>query len=336
MLRGFSPSQDRISSISRFSTASQHSIVLRPGRLTLKETNSLWIACSKLQDISSFSSPEPYLYSTFTMAVPKDKSWLAAQFSTRKIMFYIIFHGLHVFLFVLGWWLQAHQILLAPLNTLTFSVWMSRGAGLCLTADVLLILLPMCRNLLKVVRPKIKWLPLDESQWFHRQVAYSMLFWTIVHTAAHYVNFFNVERSQIRKQAAVQIHYTEAGGITGHVMLLCMMLMYTTSHAKIRQQSYETFWYTHHLFIPFFLAMYTHATGCFVRDSVEPYSPLAKKYWAHCIGYNGWRWELLGGAIYLCERLWRELRSRRETEIIKVVKHPYGRFDHRLIALYKC
>lgn len=189
----------------------------------------------------------------------------------------------------------------------------------------MIILLPMCRNILKVIRPKIKWLPLDESQWFHRQVAYSMLLWTAVHTASHYVNFFNVERSQIRKEAAVQIHYAQAGGITGHVMLLCMLLMYTTSHAKIRQQSYETFWYTHHLFIPFFLAMYTHATGCFVRDSVEPHSPFAKQYWTHCIGYNGWRWELVGGGLYLCERVWREIRSRRETEIIKVVKHPFGK-----------
>lgn len=265
------------------------------------------------------------------MAVAKRKSWLAAQFSPGKIVFYASFHGLHIFLFVLGWWLQVREVRLAPLNTLQFSVWMSRGAGLCLTVDTLLILLPMCRNILKVIRPKIKWLPLDESQWFHRQVAYSMLLWTAVHTASHYVNFFNVERSQVRKEAAVQIHYAQAGGITGHVMLLCMMLMYTTSHAKIRQQSFETFWYTHHLFIPFFLAMYTHATGCFVRDSVEPYSPFAKHYWTHCIGYNGWRWELIGGGLYLCERVWREIRSRRATEIIKVVKHPYGNFVELLV-----
>lgn len=267
------------------------------------------------------------------MAIQGRKSWLASQVTPSKITFYTLFHGLHVFLFVLGWWLQVRDPRLAPLNTLQFSVWMSRGAGLCLTVDTLLILLPMCRNILKVVRPKIKWLPLDESQWFHRQVAYSMLLWTIVHTASHYVNFFNVERSQIRKEAAVQIHYTQAGGITGHVMLLCMLLMYTTSHAKIRQQSYETFWYTHHLFIPFFLAMYTHATGCFVRDSVEPHSPFAKLYWTHCIGYNGWRWELVGGGLYLCERVWREIRSRRQTEIIKVVKHPFGKLVMILVAI---
>lgn len=255
----------------------------------------------------------------------KQPSWLAKQFTLRKITFYTIFHGLHLFLFIYGWYKQASDQRLAPLNTLKFSVWFSRGAGLCLSLDTMIILLPMCRNLLRYIRPKIRWLPLDESQWFHRQVAYTMLFWTIVHVAAHYVNFFNVERGQVRKEAAVQIHYTQAGGITGHVMLLCMLLIYTTAHAKIRQQSYETFWYTHHLFVPFLLAMYTHATGCFVRDSAKPYSPFAgNPFWNHCIGYQSWRWELVGGAIYLCERVYREIRARRQTEIIKVVRHPYG------------
>lgn len=128
--------------------------------------------------------------------------------------------------------------------------------------------------------------------------------------------------------SAVQIHYTEAGGITGHVMLFCMLLMFTTAHAKIRQQSYETFWYTHHLFIPFLLALYTHATGCFVRDSKEPFSPFAgSPFWNHCIGYEGWRWELWGGGIYLAERIYREISSRRPTHITKVIRHPYDAME---------
>jgi NADPH oxidase len=169
---------------------------------------------------------------------------------------------------------------------------------------------------------------LDESQWFHRQCAYALLFFTILHVSAHYVNFFNVERSQIRPETAVQIHYTQAGGITGHIMLLCMLFMYTSAHHRIRQQSFETFWYTHHLFIPFLLGMYTHATNCFVRDTKDPFSPFAgQPFWTHCIGYEGWRWELFGGGLYLIERLYREIRARRETEICTVVRHPYDTME---------
>ncbi|ESZ91337.1 NADPH oxidase [Sclerotinia borealis F-4128] len=253
---------------------------------------------------------------------------LSGQLQGTKLMFNFLFHGFHVGLFALGWYKQAADPRLAALNSLTFSVWISRGAGLVLSVDVAMILLPMCRNILKYIRPKVKFLPLDESQWFHRQVAYSLLFWTIVHVAAHYVNFFNVEKTQIRPVTAIQIHYTEAGGITGHIMLLCMMLMYTTAHAKIRQQSFETFWYTHHLFIPFLLAIYTHATGCFVRDTADPFSPFAgENFWAHCLGYEGWRWELWGGGLYFCERVYREIRSRRETQIVRVVRHPYDAME---------
>jgi NADPH oxidase len=103
--------------------------------------------------------------------------------------------------------------------------------------------------------------------------------------------------------------------------------MYTTAHHKIRQQSFETFWYTHHLFIPFLLGLYTHATGCFVRDTVQPFSPFdSKNFWTHCIGYEGWRWELWGGGLYFMERVYREIRARKETKIVRVVRHPYGQY----------
>ena len=94
--------------------------------------------------------------------------------------------------------LQATNVALAPLNTLKFSVWISRGAGLVLAFDGGLILIPMLRNIIRVVRPKLAWLfPADENIWFHRQVAYSMAFWAMVHTTAHYVNFINVERTRM-------------------------------------------------------------------------------------------------------------------------------------------
>ncbi|CAK7239358.1 MAG: hypothetical protein STHCBS139747_000788 [Sporothrix thermara] len=246
------------------------------------------------------------------------------QFTASKLIFHFLFWGLHIGLFAFGWWKQDHDPRLAGLNTLTFSVWISRGAGLVLTVDGMLILLPVCRTLVRIVRPKLRFLPLDENLWFHRQVAYAMVIFAAIHTAGHYVNFYNVEKTQIRPVTAVQIHYTQPGGITGHVMLLCMLLMYTTAHHRIRQQSFETFWYTHHLFIPFMLGLYTHTVGCFVRDTADGFSPFAgSQYWAHCIGYQGWRWELFTGTAYLFERLYREVRARRETRITRVVRHPY-------------
>lgn len=111
-------------------------------------------------------------------------------------------------------------------------------------------------------------------------------------------------------------------------MLFCMLLMYTTAHHKIRQQCFEAFWYTHHLALIFILALYTHATGCFVRDTPEPFSPFdTEQFWKHCIGYQSWRFTLWTFGIYFVERVWREIRARKHTEITKVVKHPYGAME---------
>jgi len=55
----------------------------------------------------------------------------------------------------------------------------------------------MLRNCLRVLRPILSMIiPIDEGIWFHKQVAYSMAFWSAVHTTAHYVNFINVERTR--------------------------------------------------------------------------------------------------------------------------------------------
>ena len=125
--------------------------------------------------------------------------------------FNLVWYGVQLFLFAYGWYSQVSSFVaiarqdddwpqetnpqLVGLNTLKYSVWISRGAGLVLSLDGGLILVPMLRNLIRLVRPKLTWLfPAHENIWFHRQIAYSMAFWAMVHTTAHYINFMNVER----------------------------------------------------------------------------------------------------------------------------------------------
>ncbi|KAI0756885.1 NADPH oxidase [Daedaleopsis nitida] len=263
------------------------------------------------------------------------ESWFQREFlQPRRLAFNVIWYGIHLFLFGYGWYSQETNKKLFALNQLTWSVWTSRGAGLVLAFDGAMILVPMLRNIIRVVRPRLTWLfPADENIWFHRQVAYSMAFWAMVHTTAHYVNFFNVERTQVRAELALDIHYKQPGGITGHFMLLIMVLMYTTAHHKVRNQCFEAFWYTHHLAFFFMLGLYTHATGCFVRDSVDPdYIPTFPFYSTeHCLGYLSWRFTIWPGIIYFGERVWREIRARRATRLSKVLVHPSGAMELRIV-----
>ncbi|GAA5908982.1 hypothetical protein JCM5296_002101 [Sporobolomyces johnsonii] len=247
------------------------------------------------------------------------------ELSGRRLFWNIFFYVGHLAVFVYGWEKQERDPRLAGLNSLKFSVWISRGAGLCLGVDGLFIVLPVLRNVLRVLRPGLTWLvPLDENIWFHRQFAYSILFWAIVHTTAHYVNFFNVEKTQIRTETAWAIHYTQPGGFTGHVMLLLMFFIYTTAHFKIRQQCFEAFWYTHHLVVLFLICLYVHAVGCFVRGALPGQE-------VRCLGYHSWVWAIWGGLAYSLERLVREIRSRRSTKIVGVLMHPGGAMELRFV-----
>lgn len=139
--------------------------------------------------------------------------------------------------------------------------------------------------------------------------------------------------TEVRPVIALDIHYKQAGGITGHFMLLIMVLMYTTAHHKIRNQCFEAFWYTHHLAFFFMIGLYAHATGCFVRDSPDPeYIPTFPFYGTeHCLGYMSWRYTIWPGIIYFGERMYREIRARRATRLSKVLVHPSGAMELRIV-----
>ena len=74
------------------------------------------------------------------------------------------------------------------------------------------------------------------------------------------------------------------------------------------------------------LALYSHATGCFVRDTAKAeYISTFPFYSAdHCLGYESWRFTIWPGILYLGERVYREIRARRETKLECVLVHPSG------------
>jgi len=234
-----------------------------------------------------------------------------ADWSPRRILFYIVWGAVHLGLFAKGWTSQMFDKELDNLNVLRFSVWASRGAGLVLGFDCAFILVPLCRNSVRLARSSFlnKLIPMDENIFIHKMTAYCMLIFTCVHVMAHYVNFWTLET--IGLVPANTIHYKTWAGTTGHLMLLIMMLMYTTAAQKMRNQCFEAFWYTHHLGLIFIFLAMMHGYGCFVKSMFDL-----------CKGYMTWRFVIVGYYLYLIERLFREYRAREKTYISKVVCHP--------------
>jgi NADPH oxidase len=111
-----------------------------------------------------------------------------------------------------------------------------------------------------------------------------------------------------------------------------ILFRYSTAHKKIRNQCFEAFWYTHHLAFFFMIGLYTHATGCFVRDSPNPdYIDTFPFYSTkHCLGYESWRFTIWPGILYFGERVYREIRARRATTLERVLVHPSGAMEFRI------
>jgi len=80
------------------------------------------------------------------------------------------------------------------------------------------------------------------------------------------------------------------------------------------------------------IALYTHATGCFVRDSVLPDYIATFPFYSteHCLGYLSWRFIIWPGILYFGERVWREVRARQPTKLSKLLVHPSGAMELRI------
>ncbi|KAF8929805.1 ferric reductase NAD binding domain-containing protein [Dissophora ornata] len=242
--------------------------------------------------------------------------------TTRRYLFFITWFLLHVMLFIFGVLRVMLDKNLSNLNIpLNYSLWIARGGGMCLIWDCSIILLPVCRNILRILRVSFinKLIPIDENIWFHKITAYSILFCTTVHAIGHYVNFFKMDRLHREdpggyfQQSAAELLYKSPAGITGHIMLLCMVLMYTTAKHTGRNKSFETFWYTHHLAFVMLGALMFHGIGCIVRDKDGV-----------CRGYKSYRYLAIGYCLYILERFIRAWRARLDTRLVKAIQHPAG------------
>ncbi|KAJ3047721.1 hypothetical protein HK097_011279 [Rhizophlyctis rosea] len=241
---------------------------------------------------------------------------MAVTFQT--VLFWIFWLTLHIGLFIFGFIKQKDDSELWLLNTIQYSVWTSRGAGLTLALDAAVLLLPVCRNVIRIARGILpgrvtRWVDIDRNLFLHKLTAYSLLVGTVVHVNAHYVNFFVVERKLygVLRLHAEDIHYRSWAGVTGHIMVLCMFFIYTSAKVEVRRRKFEMFWFTHHLFTVFYICLFFHSFGCFVKTSQGV-----------CKGYLSNHYTIPVFSLYILERCIRIYRSSQPTTVTKVIIHP--------------
>uniref|UniRef100_A0A8C1H4Z0 NADPH oxidase 2 n=2 Tax=Cyprinus carpio TaxID=7962 RepID=A0A8C1H4Z0_CYPCA len=218
----------------------------------------------------------------------------------------------------------------------------ARAPAACLNFNCMLILLPVCRNLLSFLRGSIQCCSrtaarqLDRNLTFHKLVAYMIALHTGTIIMLYAVIFvFLISQSQ------TIVMFTTIAGLTGVVITLALILIITSSMEVIRRSYFEVFWFTHHLFIVFFIGLVAHGIGRIVRgqtvESIIVHDPKKCHSKFETWGQSGtdcpkpdfagnppmtWKWVVGPMFLYVCERLVRFYRSQQKVVITKVVMHP--------------
>jgi len=127
-------------------------------------------------------------------------------------------------------------------------VLIARACGACINFNGALILVPVMRRLLTRVRSS-RWLgklPVDDAIQFHRLVGHTLFGLSLVHAAAHLLNY--------RLQGGVQQRlWGTSAGITGLCLLVVFALMWGMSLPFVRRSSrFELFHFTHLFYVAWF------------------------------------------------------------------------------------
>ncbi|XP_008574819.1 PREDICTED: cytochrome b-245 heavy chain [Galeopterus variegatus] len=295
-----------------------------------------------------------------------------------SIFVILVWLGMNVFLFV--WYYRVYDIpekFFYTRKLLGSALALARAPAACLNFNCMLILLPVCRNLLSFLRgssvccsTRVR-RQLDRNLTFHKMVAWMIALHTAIHTIAHLFNvewcvnarvnnsdpysialseigdkegesYLNFARERIKNpEGGLYVAVTRLAGITGIVITLCLILIITSSTKTIRRSYFEVFWYTHHLFVIFFIGLAIHGAERIVRgqtnDSLKEHKP--ELCWQNISDWGKikdcpvpkfsgnppmtWKWIVGPMFLYLCERLVRFWRSQQKVVITKVVTHPF-------------
>ncbi|XP_031231841.1 NADPH oxidase 1 [Mastomys coucha] len=284
-------------------------------------------------------------------------NWLVNHW--LSVLFLVSWLGLNIFLFVYAFLnYEKSDKYYYTREILGTALAVARASALCLNFNSMMILIPVCRNLLSFLRGTCSFCnrtlrkPLDHNLIFHKLVAYMICIFTAIHIIAHLFNFERYSRSQQAMDGSLAsvlsslshpekeesswlnpiqspnmtvmyTAFTSIAGLTGVIATVALVLMVTSAMEFIRRNYFELFWYTHHLFVIYIVCLGIHGLG--TRERIIASQCLFSiQCWRHIklACFESWKWILAPIAFYIFERILRFYRSQQKVVITKVVMHP--------------
>ncbi|XP_050379231.1 respiratory burst oxidase homolog protein C [Argentina anserina] len=214
---------------------------------------------------------------------------------------------------------------------------MAKGAAETLKFNMALILLPVCRNTITLLRNKTKLgvaVPFDDNLNFHKVIAIGISIGVGIHSIYHLAcDFPRLIEADSDKYAPMKRFFGEqpsnywffvksVEGVTGIVMVALMTIAFTLAAPCFRRgklknlpqplkrlTGFNAFWYSHHLFVIVYTLLIVHGE----------YLYLTKEWYKR----TTWMYLAVPLVLYGGERLVRTLRSSiKPVKIVKVALYP--------------
>ncbi|XP_076002294.1 NADPH oxidase 4 [Genypterus blacodes] len=246
----------------------------------------------------------------------------------------------------------------------------SRASAAVLNMNCSVVLLPMCRSLITFVRGthmvssrKTRRL-LDKSKTFHVTCGVAIFIFSVMHVSAHLVNVMNfsvnysddfpaLNLARYKGEDPRLIILTTIPGLTGVLLVLILFLMFTSSSYCVRVSNYEIFWYTHNLFIVFYIILMMHMVGGALKyqSNIETHPPgclranhssterQGEEEHRRCIDEarfqphypQTWLWVSGPLCLYCAERFYRYIRSSDPVTIVTAIRHTCNVIELRML-----
>ncbi|TRY87221.1 hypothetical protein DNTS_031739 [Danionella cerebrum] len=202
------------------------------------------------------------------------------QNNSRKLLFLCLYALLNILLFIMAVLKYSHA---GPW------IMLARGCGQCLNLNCTFVMVLMLRRCLTWLRATwvVRVLPLDQNILLHQIVGYAILFFSILHTWAHIMNFVRLSQNEGKYQLWEYIFTIRPGigwvsgsaSITGMVLQLLICLMVVCSSTFVRRSGhFEVFYWSHLSYIWVWILLVIHCA-------------------------NFWKWFVAPGVIFLIEKL---------------------------------
>jgi len=203
-------------------------------------------------------------------------------------VFYVITFALFMERFVYYAFMAEHRDLR---HVMGIGIAVTRGAASSLSFCYSLLLLTVCRNLITKMKEWAfnQYIPLDSNIIFHKIVACTALFFSVLHSVGHLCNFYHVSTQPLehlhclspefrfssdKKPDIAYWLFQTLTGLTGVVLWITMCSIFIFAHPRVRARAYPFFWKVHQFYVLLYFLCIIHGLQ---RITAAPF------FWAYFI-----------------------------------------------------